>query len=223
MDGEIIMALIKKKAPREIKDDDPLFVKLWFNERSHAAIVLGLYFLFFAIIIIVVNFSGSTSKTKDEITGSSINNIFESINDKDISYNYVITNGSKTYYFSGENKDEAIYGTMLHNGESVNIRILDNQCAIGNYIDGEFKGEYSLCPENINYEYFDYKNIQKLISNKKGKNYSSSDYYDFKLDNKTTVKVYYEKKLLKKILIEGSSLYELKFDEKEITTDENNQ
>lgn len=217
------MALIKKKKPREIKDDDPLFVKLWFNERSHAAIVLGLYFLFFAIIIIIINLSGSTSKTKNEITGSSINSIFESINNKDITYNYVITNGNKTYYFSGENKDDGIYGTMLHNGESVNIRVLDSQCAVGDYIDGEFKGEYSLCPENINYEYFDYKNIQKLISNKKGKNYSSNGYYDFNLDNKTNLKIYYNNNVLKKISIEGSSSYELKFDEKEVKTEENNQ
>lgn len=208
----------KNKEPREIKDDDSLIVKLWYNPRTHAAIVLGLYFVFFLIIILVVNFTGKKPTSSAGVKGSNTKELFESLKDKDINYNYAIKEGSKTYYFSGTNNDDGIYGTILNNGDSSNILIKDDECRVGTYSDnGEFVLAFSLCPENINYKYFDYDNIYNLIKDKKGVKNDADLYYQFELDDKSTLRIYYdESNILSKITINnGNKSYELSFDVQE--------
>ena len=173
------MGLFKKKEPREIKDDDPTFIKLWYNPRTHALIVLLLYFLFFAFILIFVGITG-------------IIFVLNNTSSKKLSYNYVINHGSKTYYFSGNDKDEDIDGTILYNGESTTIKISDNKCSVGEYIKDEFVLNYKLCPENINYEYFDIENIYNLIKDVKGIKYLSDHYYYFKINKTIEVKIYFD-------------------------------
>lgn len=213
------MAIFKKKTKREINEDDSLIVKLWFNERSHAAIVLGLYFVFFATIIIVISATSSSSNIKNSVTGENIADVFKNVKPDDTTYNFVISSQNKTYYFSGETKDDAIYGTLLHNGESINIRIYEEKCAVGDYVDGEFVPKYTLCPEIIDYKYFDYMNIYNLIKNVKGRHYSQNGYYVFELDDKSVIKIYYTNKKINKIIVNNDISYELTFDEKEIDTD----
>ena len=186
------MGLFKKKEPREIKDDDPTFIKLWYNPRTHALIVLLLYFLFFAFILIFVNVAGTRKKVDNSINGSTIKALFNNTSSKELSYNYVINHGSKTYYFSGNDKDEDIDGTILYNGESTTIKISDNKCSVGEYIKDEFVLNYKLCPENINYEYFDIENIYNLIKDVKGTKYLSDHYYYFKINNTIEVKIYFD-------------------------------
>lgn len=203
----------KERKTREIKDDDSLFVKLWFNPRSHAAIVLGLYFLFFAIIIIIINVSGTKGPKDNSVDGSSINDLFTKLSDKNISYNYVITMQNKKYYFSGVDKEDEIFGTILYNGESQSIKVHDSDCAVGKYNDkGEFVPAYSLCPENINYNYFNYDYIYELIKNTKGSKYETDKYYLFNLKDNLVVKVYYDNNSLKVITVEDNkSTYLLEF------------
>ena len=84
------MKLFQKKEPREIKEDDSLFVKIWYNKRYHAIMSLSLYFIFFLIIIILVNVSSSKNSKDTTINGTYTQKYFESLGSKDISYNYII-------------------------------------------------------------------------------------------------------------------------------------
>ena len=213
------MKLFKKKEPRVIKDDDPLFIKLWYNERTHAAIVLGLYLLFFAIIIVLFNLTGGNKRNDLLVKGSDISSLFEYDKKYLVSYNYVINESNKTYYFSGIDRNEELYGKMLYNGDSTTIKVNGGECVVGEYNGAEFVPMYTLCPENINYNYFDYKMIYELIKDKKGSKYLNSSYYLFRLDDNLNIKVYYnDNKLLSKIVIskDKSFSYELNFTFEEI-------
>ena len=208
------MKLFKKKEPRVIKDDDPLLIKLWYNERTHAAIVLGLYLFFFAIIIILFNLTSGGKRNDLLIKGSDISNLFNYDESYVVSYNYVINESNKTYYFSGVNRNDSLYGKMLYNGDSTTIKVNGGECVVGEYINDEFNPMYTLCPENINYNYFDYKTIYELIKDKKGSKYLNGNYYLFRLDDNLSVKVYYnDDKLLSKIIMgkDKNFSYELNF------------
>ena len=162
------MKLFQKKEPREIKEDDSLFVKIWYNKRYHAIMSLSLYFIFFLIIIILVNVSSSKNSKDTTINGTYTQKYFESLGSKDISYNYIINQGNKTYYFSGINKNDGVFGNILYNGESTTVKISDGQCYVGSYVKDSFVESDTLCPENINYKYFDTNYIYSLISDVKG-------------------------------------------------------
>lgn len=208
------MKLFGKKEPRVVKEDDPLIVKLWYNKRYHALISLSLYFVFFLVLIIIINVSSANKPINKEIKGTSISDMFTDLNKNDVSYNYVINKGSKTYYFSGNDKNDGIYGTILYNGESTSINIVNKECAVGTYEDEEFKPMYTLCPENIDYSYFDIDNIYELIKNVKGTNKDTENYYLFNLDNNKIVKVFYDddKELAKIIISEDkNTTYELSY------------
>ena len=196
----------KEKEPREIKEDDSLIVKLWYNKRSHAAIVLGLYLFFFLILIIIINTTGTNAPKDITINGSSLSNKFLNFENKDVSYNFVVNIGTNKYYFSGANKEDGIYGKILHNGESQTILISDDQCSVGEYNSkGEFIKSELLCPENINYSYFDYNNIYNLIKDLKGYNYEEKNYYSFDLDDKTNIAIYYVNNDLNSIIVNGKN------------------
>ena len=186
------MGLFKKKEPREIKEDDPTFIKLWYNPRTHALMVLGLYFLFFAFILIFVNVVGTRKKADNSINGSTIKALFTNTTNKELSYNYEINRGNKTYYFSGKDNIDDIDGTILYNGESTTVKISEDKCIVGEYVKDEFVPSETLCPENIKYEYFKVDNIYNLIKDIKGTKYLSDKYYYFKIDNDIDVKVYFD-------------------------------
>lgn len=214
------MALFKKKQPREIKDDDPLFVKLWYNERSHALIVLGLYFVFFLFIILFVTLTGKKTGSSS-IEGNNIKGLFNGMKNQTISYNYVIKEGNKTYYFSGEDKKDGIYGTILFNGDSSSVNIKNDECFAGTYEGDEFVLSDSLCPENLKYYLFDLSSIYKLIENEKGAKNSNENYYVFSPSSNEKVRIYYENDNITKItVINGNSYeYELSYSTLD-TTDE---
>ena len=44
----------KEKKPREIKETDSTLVKLWYNPRTHAMMVLGAYLVFFVAVILFI-------------------------------------------------------------------------------------------------------------------------------------------------------------------------
>lgn len=198
------MGLFNKieKEPRVINDDDSLFIKLWYNKRSRAVIILALYLIFFAVVIVVMNMIKLNNVKDITVDGSVLNNKFLNFENKTVSYNYVINIGNNKYYFSGADKNNSIYGKILHNGESQTIMINNDGCSVGEYNNkDEFIKSDLLCPENINYSYFDYKNIYNLIKDVKGYNYEDKQYYSFDLDNDINIAVYYVENLLKSIII----------------------
>ena len=217
----------EKKKKREIKEDDPLLVKLWYNERTHAAIVLALYLIFFGFIILFINLTSKPKITSRDIKGSKINNLFTILDEKDVSYNYVITIGNKKYYFSGFNRDDDIYGTLLYNGESQSIKVSNNECMVGTYNDkDEFVPAYSLCPENINYNYFKYNLIYDLIKDVSGYKFQADNYYIFTLKDNTEIKIYYDADdILVSVIISGKNynyLLEYSLDNENIDSEQTN-
>ena len=68
----------KEKKPREIKETDSTFVKLWYNPRTHAMMVLGAYFVFFLVVILFLKSlpNNQTVETKKK-TGESIEELFK--------------------------------------------------------------------------------------------------------------------------------------------------
>lgn len=203
------MSLFKKKEPRVVKDDDPLFIKLWYTPRYHAILGLALYFIFFLIVALLLNASATNSKNNSSVAGSSAKELFNTLNSKNISYNYTIKDGNNIYYFSGIDKDGGIYGNLLHNGEATNVNIKNGACAVGDYLNGQFVPKYTLCPENISYFYFDYMNIYDLIKDKKGTKTRDGNSYYFDLKNKLELKIYFTSdKLIHKIeLVDNSVSY----------------
>ena len=205
------MALFKKKKPREIREDDSTFVKLWYNPRTHAMMVLGVYFIFFAIVIIFINLGSNKSTTTKDVNGSTIKESFTNLNGKSLSYNYVVNIGKTTYYFSGSNEHENITGTILSDGIVTPIKVENNECVVGEYNGEEFNPEYKLCPQDINYSYFDYNYIYSIVENIKTNRYKENDKYEFKKDD-TTYMIYIKDKKLDKIVITaGENTYTLEY------------
>lgn len=219
------MSLFKKKEPREIKDTDPLFIKLWYNPRSHAIMVLSAYFVFFAIILIMVAITGKSQNNNLNIKGSSLLNSFNAIDEENILYNFVITIGNKTYYFSGSDLNNSLYGTLLSNGESSTIKIENDQCIVGEYKNDEFIPSYMLCPENINYSFFNIMNIYKLIDSINGTKSNIDKNYVFKDKNNNEIKIYRDNNdIISKIIIKdkNNDLYELNYSEETNNQQETN-
>lgn len=209
------MALFKKKKPREIKEDDSTFVKLWYNPRSHALIVLGLYFLFFLILIIFLNISDNKTSKSNNLKGSNINDLFLNLEKKEITYDYIIKTGKKNYLFNGKKYNDSITGLLTFNGENINIKVDNDKCIVGTYDEDEFKPQYSLCPDDINYTYFDYKNIYNLIKNVEIRN-NQQGYYSVHVNKDINMNIFYKDKNINKIVIrDKNSEYELVYLETE--------
>ena len=199
------MALFKKKnkEPRVIKEDDSLWVKLWYNKRTHAMIVLGLYLLFFLIIIIVANIVETPKNNLKEISGSNLKDKFDAFNEKNISYNFVINNSDDIYYFSGEKDiNGTIKGKLLHNNDIDGIIITDGNCIVDNVNNEEEKS----CPDFINYDYFYYQNIYENIKDIKIQVFDTSKTYTFETNNKIKYIIYTNGTIIKKIDINDNKL-----------------
>ena len=205
------MGLFKKKEPREITEEDGLLTRLWLNPRTHAMMILGFYFIFFAILLILIKTAGSIETEKEEINGSVISESFkEKIADKDISYNVAITKEDDTYYFQGDKKvsDEKITGTIMHNGTATNIEYNEDGCNVLTASE-----EVMLCPEEIDYKYFNINNIYEDIKSVKTSTFKHNEYFVFEIDKDTKIKVYLDSnKYIEKILInDKDSEYDFKY------------
>ena len=216
------MGLFKKKKPREIREEDSTFVKLWYNPRTHALMVLGAYFVFFLIVIIIINVSARKT-TNNEVKGSILQDKFTILDNQDLSYNYVINIDKDTYYFQGTNKYNNVYGTLLNNGETSSIKVENNECFVGEYNDtNEFIGMFELCPDKINYTNFDYNYIYKIIDNLKTDNYKTDEYYEFKTSDSTSYKIYTSKDKVDKVIITtDKNTYTLEYNVNEIENSNN--
>lgn len=204
----------KNKAPREIREDDSTFIKLWYNPRTHAIMVLGAYFVFFAIILIIVNALSTSSKDLYEtVRGSDLSKEFDKLNSANIIYDYVIKTENNTYYFSGKkNNDGKAYGTILSSGESKNVLIADNTCYVGKYENDAFIEEESKCPEDIDYRYFNTNEIYNWVEKLQVKKYTKVNTYNFKVNEDLSYKIYIEDNYINKIeSIDNKNKYELNY------------
>ncbi|MBO4601444.1 MAG: hypothetical protein J5634_04355 [Bacilli bacterium] len=216
----------KKKEPREIKEDDSLFIKLWYNPRTHALMVLGAYLVFFLVILLVINIGSKTTDVNKPVLGKDTKKLFDYYLDKNTTYNFVINKPSKTYYFSGVKiADNDIYGTLLSDGESKNIYVSAGLCKIVREENGEYiQVEDETCPSDIEYNYFDITYIYTVIESLKTTSSSLKDRYNFVLTNNYSYKFYFDKEKINKIEIKDSNdTYTLTLGVKEeVVTEEGN-
>ena len=207
------MSLFKKKAPREIKEDDSLLVKLWYNPRTHAMMVLGIYLLFFAAIITFSGASLNKNNNKTKVDTKNLEAYFINLDDKDITYNIVINKENDVYYFSGYRTPEgSISGKLLHNSDAETLAITPDACQIA-YNDGEVTiiDEEKKCPEFMTFDLFDYYLIYEKIKSSNVEPRYYKDYYLYKVDN-VEYKIYVKGKLLTKIEINKKDIsYTLNF------------
>lgn len=193
------MGLFKKKEPREIKDDDPLLVKLWYNPRTHAMMVLGIYIFIFAIILLIIRLSPtSNTNAKRSLSGDKLSNLFNNSENNINLYDVSLSVENGNYFFSGEKSSEIISGTLLYNGKTENIIVEDGICRIKNTDDTEDVSSNAKCPENIDYRLLDINSIYNIVKDLNG-NLFGNEYYLFRLNRDEEVKIYLSGDELNKI------------------------
>ncbi len=202
------MKLFKEKKQREIKEDDSLLVKLWYNKRTHALMVLGMYGIFLLILLILASISSSKPVNNNIVKAKDVEKYFISLNDKEISYSVVInSNNEDIYYFTGKNVDDNIVGKLLHNNEDYQISISNDECKVGTVTDDVFIGDSDkLCPDVINYDIFNYEKLYNDVLNKDTTRIRKyNDYYSFK-DKNTAYKLYVKNDTLSKVDISNKDV-----------------
>ena len=193
------MGLFKKKEPREIKDDDPLLVKLWYNPRTHAMMVLGIYIFIFAVILLIIRLSPtSNTNAKRSLSGDKLSNLFNNSENNINLYDVSLSVENGNYFFSGEKSSEIISGTLLYNGKTENIIVEDGICRIKNTDDTEDVSSNAKCPENIDYRLLDINSIYNIVKDLNG-NLFGNEYYLFRLNRDEEVKIYLSGDELNKI------------------------
>lgn len=217
----------KEKKPREIKETDSTFVKLWYNPRTHAMMVLGAYFVFFLVVILFLKSlpNNQTVETKKK-TGESIEELFKNDPYKIQVYDVVIKTGENTYLFNGSNiMDEIIQGKLVNKDNTIELRLENDSCKVmirdkkNNLIESD-----QVCPGDIKYDYLDRSKLYSMIKSLEIK--EEDGYYQIKSDDNIEYKIYYIKEnekniLTKTIITNGQSEYEINYsyvDNQTITT-----
>ena len=206
------MGLFKRKE-REIKEDDSLLVKLWYTPRTHGLIVLGIYFVFFFVVMLAISGSPKNlDKEKKDSKVSEMKSLFTYLDGKNLTYDFNIKTEGNTYVFNGTRLDNEVSGKIILNDSVLNIKFVDGLCKV---IERNRKGvEYisdKSCPEDINYSYFDYHKIYSLIEFLTVKNSQNTDYKLITNDG-YSYKLYELDNHIDKIIItDNNSVYELKY------------
>lgn len=206
------MKLFKEKKPREIKEDDSLLVKLWYNKRTHAMMVLGLYAIFFFIIILLSNISIHKTNNRSKNLNKDLEKYFANMDGKELSYNFVINKDDDIYYFSGSKVDENIIGKLLHNSDTETIVLNSDSCKVGSFIEDNFiPDDNILCPDFLNYELFNYNKVFDEINNNSSNLKKSNEYYLY-INGKLEYRIYTKGELISRIDInDGSYTYNLNY------------
>lgn len=207
------MRIFKEKKERVIKDDDSLFVKLWYNKRTHAMIVLGMYAIFFIILFIIAALNSNTNIEDNIARAEELSPFFASLNDKDLSFNVVINSADEDmYYFSGSKEENVVKGNLLHNEDNMLIEVSKDICTVGDYVDGIFVGDINKsCPEFFDYNIFDYEKIYNEISKNTSKIRKYEKYYLVTLEG-IQYKIYVKDDTLSKIdILDKDVTYNVKY------------
>ncbi len=154
------MGIFKKK--EKVMPQNPTkFQKLWYNKRTHAMMVLGVYFVFIAILLLIINIAPKTEKkvpTNNQREQITITDLQTSLINSDYNFTYEITqNGNKTL-FKGLSKNNQVEGYKETNTEIIKYEIIDD---ISYKVLGEDKSEYNIY-ENVNADYLDLAYIYNL-------------------------------------------------------------
>ena len=207
------MRIFKEKKERVIKDDDSLFVKLWYNKRTHAMIVLGMYAIFFIILFIIAALNSNTNIEDNIARAEELSPFFTSLNDKDLSFNVVINSADEDmYYFSGSKEGNIVKGNLLHNEDNLLIEVSKDICTVGDSVDGIFLGDINKsCPEIFDYNIFDYEKIYNEISKNTSKIRKYEKYYLVTLEG-IQYKIYVKDDTLSRIdILDKDVTYNVKY------------
>ena len=222
----------KEKKPREIKETDSTLVKLWYNPRTHAMMVLGAYLVFFVAVILFIKSLPTEPKENTKQSGSSIKDLFIRDEDKLSTYSGIIKTSKDNYLINGDKYVEGVLNASLIDKDNLYFVVIsDGSCKVQEldktgkkYIESD-----KLCPEEIKYVYFDLSYIYELIENKEIKDVDN-EYYEIEVSDTLIIKVFYstvkDVKELKKIYInDNSDEYEISVNyvvESEINDPSNN-
>lgn len=203
------MGLFKRK-PREVKDDDSLLVKLWYTPRTHGLIVLGIYAIFFLIVLLIIKTPQNDLIKKKKDESINLKSYFSNLDNKNLTYDYVIKTKDNRYLFSGTRINNEISGKITSKDESYNIKFVEGSCKV---IEKNRKGIEIIsekpCPTDIKYDYFDYNKIYSLIEFLQVKQNKDNEYL-VKLNDDITYEIYYVDEFLDKLIIKDQDdIYEL--------------
>ena len=206
----------KEKKPREIKETDSTLVKLWYNPRTHAMMVLGAYFVFFAAVILFLKSLPTEPVKKKNENGSSIKELFVRDEDKMSTYSAIVKTSNDNYLVNGDRYAEgALNATLIDKDDLLFVVIQDGKCSVHELDKSgkKYVESNKLCPEDIKYVYFDLSYIYSLIEEKEFKDVNN-EYYEIEVSDTLNIKVYYSvinkvKELRKIIINDNEDEYEL--------------
>lgn len=104
------------------------FKELWQDKRMHAVIVLGLWFLFFIIVFLILGIislftpnkevnPSIKEETKEEVPANIVN-LLENLKNSNYQFNYTVTNNESTITYNGNCENGEIIG-YFENGEGI--------------------------------------------------------------------------------------------------------
>lgn len=214
------MGLFKKKEPREIKDDDSLIVKLWYGEKTHALMVLGLWAIFFVFLFIALSASPSApvenkslNETSTKDYKAEVKNLFSYFSDKKLYNRYNITT-THNYFVMAHYSDNVLSGTMNIDDKIYFFIKDDFSCSLHEYqSNNKKKNNITPCPEEINFDYFYLDKILNKIVDFNPKASKEDEQIIYKYDNisdNLVIKLYTSNDILNKIYIkEFNNIYEI--------------
>lgn len=96
------------------------FKELWQDKRMHAVIVLGLWFLFFIIVFLILGIislftpnkevnPSIKEETKEEVPANIVN-LLENLKNSNYQFNYTVTNNESTITYNGNCENGEIIG-----------------------------------------------------------------------------------------------------------------
>lgn len=146
------------------------FKTIWSNKRYKSLIILGLWILFFAIVVLIVRIQSDKIKQYNDQQPVilSINEILENINS--YSFTYQIQNDDETIIIDGTNYNEEFVVTLKEKRYYINDYVY--------LINGE-KLVKQENPFEINFNVFNIQKIYNLIKNR-------NPLYEIKENNMTT-------------------------------------
>ncbi len=147
---------------KENKTTESTFSKLWNNKRTHALMVLGVWFIFFFVIILLMNGLSSNQRPKEIIP---LETKWIELKKNNYSFVYRISINNEISIYSGEQNDKIVMGLKDTNSGTMKYYIDDNiyyKVLLDNYevIDNVYENvDINLI--NVNYIYDLIKDISE--------------------------------------------------------------
>ena len=224
----------KDKKVKELPEDATLFQKLWHDKQTHAAMVLGLWFIFIIGLLIFINIANrmmppvNSNEEEKELEKITVSEMVKNIDKKYYKYKYTINLGDRKIIYDGELSEgknegykedgETLFRFLIQDDKTYRV-ISDIKEVIDDlYID-------------INKDFINYNYLYLLIWEKpyKLENEVTYIYNDLELPNNRTVNLTIETKdnnVTKIEIVENADTYLLEFSnivEIEVTDNKNDE